>query len=345
MLAQFRSVTALIALVSPGLAQQTTVVARTDGDVAVLAQGGGQSDFDHVPPGTPIGTGSLILDLSARIDIATPRTYLSAMTFAYPTQPYLDGIGVNFFERAYARGLTTDLCGTSASPASNGAQTGSHALLLTFANVPGTRGKVMLSFRASPGTTGTVGATLDIGNDGTLELRTAQAGSFEFPVTMPSSGTLDVRVGNECHVTGSGNVADFQSCWTEIWAGFRPDRTASCTIASYGQGCGPLASATEAVVGTSRVVTFLVTGAFPRDPVIAVTGSGPLNLPLPGGCSLLSTVEVAVLVTADAAGLATHTMVVPATLTGTTHHQFAPVTLQGQNLVLTTSNGIRVDCR
>lgn len=339
-----RLLIAALALATPAslCAQQTTVVVRTLGDASVYASGAGQTAFDHVPNGTAIGAATRGLDLRARID---QGTYLSATTLAYTTMPYQRGIGLNFFERAYARGAATDVCGTSSSPARSGAQLGPHSLLLTFGNAPGTRGKVVFSFRANPGTTGTVGAGIDIDNDGAYELQ-ATAGAFqEFPYTIPQSGVVDVRVDNECHVTGTGNTADFQSCWTEIWVGFRPDLTATCTISSYGQGCGPQASATDAVIGNNRVVTFLVTGAFANDPVVAITGSHAIALQLPGGCSLLSALDVATLVTADAQGIATHSYVIPATLTGTTFNQFVPVQLQGRNLAIRTSNGVRVDCR
>lgn len=330
------------ALVAALPAQQTTLTAQTLGDVAVLASSGASSAFELAPGGTPIGAGAQRLDLAARLD---QGSYLSATTLAYPTQPYQDGIGLNFFERAYARGTTADVCGSSSSAAAAGAQFGPHALLLSFANLPGTRGKLVFQFRANAGTHGTVGARLDLGNDGSFEAQLAATATREFPATIPQSGVLTVRVDNECRVSGSGNPNEFLSCWTELWVGFRPDRVASCTITSYGVGCGPSAQASDAVIGSNRVVTFLVTNAFPNEPCVAITGAHAVALPLPGGCSILSSLEVATLLSADALGIATHNLVIPAITIGTSHHQFVPVRLVGQDLVIATTNGLRVDCR
>jgi hypothetical protein len=340
-MARIPTLVAGLAIASAAFSQQTTHHTQTLGPVATLVTTPGQAVLDFVAAGTPVGSGPQSLNLSTRID---QGTYVSSTTIAYPTLPHDDGIGLNFFERAYARGATTDACGTASATGAAGAQLGPHSLLLTFADVPGTRGKLIFQFRASAGTTGTVGAALDIGNDGNFEVQAGAATTLEFSLTIPSSGALLVRVDNECHVAGAGS-SSFQSCWTELWVGFRPDRTATCTISNYGQGCGPAATGTDTVIGSNRVLTVLITSAFPQEPVIAITGANRIQLPLPGGCALLSSLDVAQLVVADANGLATHSMVMPATLVGTSFHQFVPVRLQGQNLVIQTSEGVQVACR
>jgi hypothetical protein len=323
-------------------AQQTTIDIRAEGPVAALAQSGAQQDFEGVSAGTPIGSSNRLY-LNALLN---QGVYLSATTIAYPTMPYQGGIGCNFFERAYARGTATDVAGTSASPAPTGAQHGPHALLLSFQNTPGTAGKIVFSFRANPGTTGTTSGAIDVGNDGTLELSATQTSRQELPFTFGPTGSLDVRVLNACTVRGTGNASDFQSAWTEIWVGFQPDLTATSSFTNYGAGCANVqAFGGDVLLGSNRVVTMLVTGAFPNDPVLGVSGTQSLNIPLPGGCSLLSTVEVVTVLTADATGNATQTWTMPSTLTGIAYHQFLPMSLQSGAVVLRASDGVRMELR
>lgn len=250
---------------------------------------------------------------------------------------------MNFWERASVRGATTDSAGSSASTSAAGATFGAHAILCTFRNAPGTAGRIRLSFRASAAATGTTGVALDIGNDGTVELQSATSVLQDFPFTFGASGAVTVRLASECRTDGDG-AGNWMASWTEAWIGFQPDLTATCTLTSYGQGCGPVATGSEMVMGTNRVLTMLVTGCFPNAPVIAVAGTQQLNVPLPGGCALLSNGTNISIVGADANGVATESWVVPATAVGTSWHQFVPIDLQNGLLVITASNGVRVDC-
>jgi dihydropteroate synthase type 2 len=111
----------------------------------------------------------------------------------------------------------------------------------------------------------------------------------------PASGQVVVRVGNECRSTGTGS-STWEYTWTELWVGFQPDLTASCTITSYGAGCaGAQAAGNHVVVGNT------------------------LSLPLLNGCSLPCNGETLAVTTADAAGNATANWAIPATALGTTH--------------------------
>ncbi|MCB9881190.1 MAG: hypothetical protein H6834_05320 [Planctomycetes bacterium] len=47
---------------------------------------------------------------------------------------------------------------------------------------------------------------------------------------------------------------------------------------------------------------------------------------------------------ADGAGNATQVVTAPATLTGLSFHQFLPISLSGTQVVLTATNGIRIEC-
>jgi hypothetical protein len=290
---------------------------------------------DAVAAGTPIGGSPTNLFLQTSQNTVG---YQSATTICYPTQPYQGGIGVNFFERAYARGDAAAQAGTVA-----GGGFAPHAILATFNAAPGTAGNLILQFRKQTAAGGRTSFAMDVGNDGVLDAQGNQATTVTLPYTFGASGSVAVRVDNECFAVGNGSTSTMYS-WTEIWIGFRPDLTATSTIAAYGQSCGPTAVGSDLVVGNQRILTMLVTGCYPNSPVIAVTGTQANNLQLPGGCSLLCSGEAITLLNADATGLAAKTWSIPVTAIGTAFHQFLPITLSGGNLVITASNGVRIDC-
>lgn len=323
-------------------AQGTTISITAATPIAAMTQvAGGAATFLGIAQGTPISNtpSNVFLNTSQ----SPSGGWLSATTICYPTMAYQQGIGVNFFERANARGAVGDTSGSSASTSPTGASFGPHAILCTFTNAPGTIGKIRLQFRASPAATGTTGVVLDIGNDGVIDLQSAVGVYQDFPFTFPASGQVTVRLGNECLAAGDGTSTNFYS-WTEVWLGFMPDLSATSTFTSYGQGCGPVAQAGEVVLGTNRVITMLVSGCYPSMPVIAVGGTQPINLPLLGGCSLLCNALDFSLLTADGNGVVTDSWTIPVTLVGRTYHQFLPITLQNNNLVISASNGVRIDC-
>jgi len=330
-------------LLSSVLTAQTTVTLITTAPIAVLtSEAGGATTFAGIPQNQPIGTSPNSVALTTSQSPA--GKYLSAMTNIYPTMAYQGGIGFNFFERAYARGLAGDFSGTSDSGQQTGATLGAHVVLATFAAAPGTAGNIKVHWRNSIPTGGAARAIVDVDNDGTPEVDQAAAGQFSIPYTFGASGQVVVRVSNECTVTGVG-LGTFNYTWTEMWVGFLPDLTANCTITSYGQGCsGVLATGGQQIVGTSRHIDVQATGCFASSPVIVATGSQRISLPLPGGCALLSNAEGVTLVSADGAGTATVSWQIPVTAVGTTYMQMLPVTLLNGALALAASNGVEVDC-
>lgn len=329
------------------LVGQTTLSIVTDGPFGAGAAAGAQSAVDGIPTGSTVGGFPNNLSLRGRVDLPT-GAYASSTTLAYPTQPYAGGAGLNFFERAYARGTSAEQSGSVASAAGPVGAFGPHALLATFQAAPGTVGKIVFSYRVGPYATSTTSGSIDVGNDGTVEASGAGAStSQEVPFTFGPSGSVDVRITNECHVTGTGNVQDFAYAWTEIWVGFRPDLNATCTISSIGQGCNGLSeSASETTAGANRVLNFVLSGAAPGSVAISMFGSTQLGLALPGaaGCTLLTNADVFGLVTVGATGIGVDTLVIPMTTTGRVYHQYLPLDVVGGNLVLATTNAIRVDC-
>lgn len=309
---------------------------------AMTSAAGGATTLQGVPLGRVIAGSPNNVFLTT--NQSPTGTYLSASTICYPTQSYQGSAGFNFFERAYARGTAADAAGSSAASAQAGATFGAHAVLATFSATPGTVGRIVVSFRASAAPGGTTGAAIDVGNDGTAEFAQAGAGEYSLPYTFGSSGQVAVRVANECRQVGNGTTSMLYT-WTELYVSFRPDLTATCTIANYGTGCGGAqAAATELVVGGSRTIVALATGCFPSSPAIVATGSQQVGLQLPGGCSLLCNAEGIALSLADAAGNATATWTIPVTVVGTTFVQFLPIADQNGALVIRATNGVRIDC-
>lgn len=337
--------TTLLAVLSfvPALAAQATVTMVSATPIAAAtSQSGGAATLQGIGQNTVIG-GS-----PNNVFLMTSQSptggYLSATTICYPTLPINGGIGFNFFERAYARGTANDQAGSSTSTSNANVVFAPHAVLATFAAAPGTVGHVLVSWRNSGGTTGTYGATVDIGNDGTNEVAQAAAHEFSFPYTFGASGTLAVRVANECRSNGNGTSTTVYT-WTEMWVGFMPDLTATCTITPYGQGCGGVAATgADVVTGSTRTVTVSATGCFPNSPAIVASGSQQISLPLPLGCFLLCNAEGVALISADANGDAAAAWTIPSTIIGTTYVQVLPLTVLNNALALTASNGVRIVC-
>lgn len=322
-------------------AQTTLSLAAATPIAAVTSAAGGATTFQGIAQGQPIGSSPNQVFLSTS---QSANGYLSATTIVYPTVGYQGGAGFNFFERAYAAGNPGNAAGSSASTSASGATFGPHAVLATFQAAPGTVGNIRVSWRNNDVAAGTANAIVDIGNDGIAEVNQAAPQEFSFPFTFPASGQVVVRVANECRSTGTGtSMAEYT--WTEMWVGFQPDLTATCTISSYGQGCaGAMAAGNQIVVGNTRNLFVLATGCFPSGPVIVATGSAQLNLPLLNNCALLCNAETLAITTADAAGNATANWSIPTTALGTTHVQFLPLADQGGALVIRATNGVRVVC-
>lgn len=326
---------ALPAQASVSLVAATPVAAAT-------AASGGSTTFQGIPQGRPIGASPNNVFLTT--SQSPTGAYLSATTICYPTSSYQGSAGFNFFERAYARGTANDVAGSSASGAAAGATFGPHAVLATFQAPPGTVGRLIVQFRRSAANGGTASAAVDVGNDGTAEFAQTAAGNLSLPYTFGGSGQVDVRVANECRSVGNGSSTTVYT-WTEVFVGFQPDLTATCTFTNYGQGCGGVqAAGTELVVGNTRTILMSAIGGFPNDPVLVATGSQQVGLQLPGGCSLLCNAEGVRLVTADASGTASTTWTIPTTAIGTAYVQFLPLTDVNGALVLRASNGVRIDC-
>lgn len=330
-----------------GLAAQTPVITlETATDVAVLAKTAGLQDHKAVPPNTPIPGGTKSLNLIARVQ--KDKFYASATTLAYP-QPM--GQSVAILERGYARGdqQLGDAAGTSASPQAAGAVFGAHSFLMKIQAPPGTKGTVSVSWHHKGDLGAWAKGSVDIGDDANPEWSGGGPGhdAFvkRFPAAVDKNGLLVVRLTTEAQAPGSGNTADWVNYFIDLFVGFAPESAATCTITPYGSGCGPVLAGGAVTTGGRHVITLLMTGGFPNSFALALTGTQALNLSLGGGCYLLSNGVAVALLPTDAQGDATQVWKVPVSLPGRSFHQFLPIALQGQSLVLQASNGLKVECR
>ncbi|MCA8963356.1 MAG: hypothetical protein KDC48_00640 [Planctomycetes bacterium] len=330
-------------LLSPGLCAQASIALTSASPISVLtSDSAGVSTFGTVAQNQPIGYWPNAVSLSTS-QYPNGKS-LFASTSIYPTQSYQGGIGLNYFEHAACRGVPGDFAGSSASAGQTGATLGAHSVLATFSAAPGTAGEFRITLLANAGTNGTAFASVDVGNDNVVEYAQGNTGSFVIPYTFGPSGQEIVRIDNECNVPGV-NLSLYNRGYSEISVWFMPNLTATCNITPYGQGCnGVQASGLDVVTGNTRTISVLGTGCYTNGPVIVASGSQQISLPLPLGCALLSNAEGVSLVTADAAGNATVTWQIPATLIGTTNVQMLPITVIGGNLTLSASNGVEIHC-
>jgi hypothetical protein len=167
-------------------------------------------------------------------------------------------------------------------------------VLAVFSAPQGTQGHVRVSFRNNAGpttTSSTTGASVDIGNDGIFEVNQANAGEFDLPTRSARAARSRCASATCARSNGNGTAATIYT-WTEVYVGFQPDLTATCTFTNYGQGCGGVqAAGNELVVGNTRTIFMLATGCFPNSPTIVANGSSQIALPLPAGCALLCNAE------------------------------------------------------
>jgi hypothetical protein len=334
---------AFLPLLASTLCAQTTVSLVAATPIAALTSigGGTSTTFDGKPSGQAIGSYPNSIGLSTSQTVGS--NYASAHTICHPSGGYQGSAGFNFFERAYARGSATESAGSSASASSAGATFGGHSVLATFSAAHGTVGRITISWRNNVPATGSASMAIDIGNDGVVEFAQSQAQEISVPYTFGASGQIQVLVTNECRSTGDGTTSTVYT-WTELYVHFRPDLTATSTFTPYGQGCsGVTLSATDLVVGNQRTLFMLGTNCFPNSVVVVAFGHDQMNLPLLQGCSLLCNAEWLMLASSDAAGNATLAQTFPATTVGTVFSQFLPLMDSGGALVITASNGVRID--
>jgi hypothetical protein len=223
---------------------------------------------------------------------------------------------------------------------------GAHSYILKVIGAKGTAGSVYVNWHTKAVLGATVSGTVDIGNDNSVEF-TGKANVAErknFPMVLGST-PLEIKITLDAKVQGTGNYADYVNYFIDCFIGFTVDQTTTCTVTPYGQGCGPVLSGGSQLVGNDHVVLLKCTGGFPNGWAIPTIGTRSINLPLPGNCSLLSNALVLTLLKSDNAGVTSETFKIRSTDLVKSYHQFLPIDLFNNQLVLKTSNGAVLECK
>ncbi|MEZ5988042.1 MAG: hypothetical protein R3F30_02745 [Planctomycetota bacterium] len=329
-------------LVAPLAAQTTNVQAtvKTLTPVAVLSQVGTTQKFEGWAANTNIGKSPYSMNMVQSIS-ASPE-YASSICLAYP-QYY--GNSVAILERGYARGATTTTGGTSASASATGAGWGAHSFLITITGPANTAGELSVSWHSKEDpTTTSIQGWIDIGNDNSVEWnpKGTMADRRTWKMTLGASPVV-VKVTVQGIARGTGNALDYQDYFTDCFVGFFEDQTTTVSVTSYGAGCGGAAlNGSSVLVGQEHVFTLKCTGGFANAWAISAVGNAQLGLPLPGGCSLLSNAVVLTLLKADAQGVSGEIFKSRSTKAFTSYHQYLPIDLVGNTLVLRATNGLKV---
>lgn len=329
-----KSMIASSLLLCAGLgAQATTVELHTQSDVAVVANAGSKTAHDSVAKNTKIKNLRVHANLSS-----SNNYYMSVTSLAYPNG---SGRGVNIIERGYCRGKTTDTGGTSSSLASTGAKIGSHSYLMIVKGKPGTKGHITWTWHSKGALGANMTGELDIGNDNTVEFKgKANEALFKkYPVTLGST-PLVIKITTHGTLVGTNAYSDWVNYFADYFINFVPDETTKTSFAIYGSSCGPVLTGNATTVSGAHQIKLTMVSGFPNAFAISAIGNQQLNLPLGGGCSLLSNALTLALLKSDATGMATESYKIPSTSKMMSYHQFLPIQLQGANLILKASNGL-----
>ena len=338
-------VAALLAAPAALFAQDPQVSLQTATDVAALTTLGSQTDFKVVPRNTPIPSVSKSVNLKVHLDNKAGG-YTTIYTMAYPNYA---GTGVNVMERGYMRGLKGDQGGTSASAQAGGARLGAHSYLMTVTGNPGTLGRFVMSWHSKGELGASMKGAFDIGDDNQVEWSGGGTGTValrrEFPMSIPKSGRIVVRLTTEGVAPGSGSYQDWVNYFTDFFVSYLPDKSTKCTATKYGTGCGPTLTPLVVTGQNNHVVNLMLAGAYPNAFALSFIGTQSLNIPLGGGCTLLANGVVIKVHQTDAKGEALESWKIPLTEIIRSHHQFLPLDLQGANLVFKATNGVKIECR
>lgn len=337
---------ALLALPFQAMGQEPTKELYTLSDVAVLASAGGKTAHDAVAAKTQIlgSTPYGWSPLSIKAYLSDSATYYqSHSTTAYPSS---SAVGCLVMERGYCRGKATEFGGTSAALNPAGAILGPHSFLLVIKGKAGTKGTLSVSWHSKADPVASATGHVDIGNDSSIEYAglSNTAERKEFPVTL-GANPLEVKIQTHTSLTGTGVYADWVDLFIDCSVYFTEDKSTTCTLTPYGAGCGPQLAGGSVAVGNNHVISLMLTGGYANGFALSFVGTQALNLPIGGGCSLLSNAVVVSVLKTDAKGECLETWKVPLTKLATAYHQMLPIGIKGNDLVFSASNGMKLECK
>ena len=343
---KFSALTLLLpsSLAAPALAQTVQVTGKTLTPFASVAQIGQTTTWDGVAKDTAFAP-------RKGISVSTKQQPTGMWASAYASAQVSSYVPmITLSERLGCRGTKTDGSGSSASPASTGATRGAHSVLGYWQGKPNERGILRVSFRCNVqyGTAASFNAaSVDIGNDNSVEWKgrsSVKAGEAkEFPVQLDKNGQLVVKMTTESSVFGTGDLRDFVNCYQDLSLQYKTAEQGTCSVAAYGNGCGPKLDAAVGQIAANNVILWKLSGAFKNSFAVNVVGSQAIDLKLGLGCSLLSNAIVLTVVKTDANGEWSDSQIVPLK-NFSSYHQSLPMDIVGNKLVIKASNGQKVTC-
>ena len=339
-----RSLTlAALFLALPAAAQSTTTLELwTASDISAFATDGTTTDFETVAKNTQLFGATKGINLWPKVSVSKV-SYSSIPVLAYTNYA---GTGVNLMERGYCRGAKTVMGGSSNSTSKANVVQGPHTYIIKVKGTKGTPGAVYVNWHSKAELGAKISGTVDIGNDNSVEYvgKANVADRKSFPMVLGSK-PLEIKVTIDGSVQGTGKYEDWVNYFVDCFIGFTEDKTTKCTLTPYGKGCGPVLQGGSQLIGNDHVVQLKCTSGFPNGWAIHTIGTQAINLQLPGNCSLLSNAVVLTLLKSDNTGMTSESFKIRSTNVLTSYHQFLPIDVFNNQLILKASNGIKLECK
>lgn len=339
------SVLAAVALVSLPATAQSSNVMRLDTDAGQFATAGGQSDFSSSPKNSQIPPIRWTWRLRAQVTKGSGASALSAMQSIWANADTVNGGSMGM--SGLARGTSKELTHTTPSLQKTG-KPGAIGFLARMNGQKNLKGVIRVSWQTLFKGQAASTSTIDIGNNKVIEWTGKDTGggvaSVDLPAAFDNNGDLVLRITLGGSMQAVGQFV-YSSIYSRLTWKFVQPKTASCKITSYGKGCQGV-SATGVVTNfpNHHLISLKVAGGFKNSHVLETVGNNTLNLPLPGGCSLLSNALVILLHKTDANGEYQHDYTVSKFQSSLSFHQYLPIEFVGNKLVIKASNGLQIQC-
>jgi len=332
-------------------AQDLTVQAVTN--ASVLARTGTQGDLQTIKAGSKVSVdekqfeqvlfpvpGATATSSGGRAGLGL-RAGTSPLEIV-PGRGFLIGLNAIFLHMGSATGDGT--VATSADASASTAKPGPVSFLVTFRQPASVTGELVVSWAGLGGSNSHWTASVDIGNDNTVELAADSTKDTSkivgFPVTF-AGGPVAVKV------TLSGTASNAPAVLFNQFQSLRLSlvRKGSCALVSYGKPCGGASmNAGMLTLGKKSVLSTKLSGAASGGFFIRVFGESRTALALPGGCQLLAEPAVLDLRRADANGEFVESFLLPTYYNFTLTMQYLPFTLSGNQIVLSATEAWEMRC-
>lgn len=332
-------------------AQDLTVKALTN--ASVLARSGSQAQLQTIKAGTfvsvnesqaqqtqlpAIGINATSNSGSAGIGLRAGPSPLEIV----PNRGFLFGLNASFMFLGSTTGDGS--VATTTATSASGAQQAPISFLVTFRQPSTVKGDLVLSWYGLNHANSNWTATVDIGNDNSVEFSadsTKETNRFAAIPVAFANGPIDVKV------TFSGSSQGTPSSPWNVFESLKIslDRTGSCNLVSYGSSCGGAKmDAGMFSIGKSSVLAVNLSGGVQNGFFVRVIGEKRTDLPLPGTCRLLAEPTIVQLLRSDANGAYKESFMVPANMNFIVTLQYVPFDLVGTQIQARATNAWEMKC-